>query len=255
MLIGNYNVLQKSCGRFTSGSSLSDDRGAWGKNGALRGRYVGWAGLDAKSALPDGYQPSYAWSWAKSSGGMSCRMTASSSMSGSGAMGLNAQADLTGTGDITNALATLIVSASADLTGSGTISNANLLATLAASANLTGSGDVTAASLTALGWASAGLTGTGTTNATLTGIGELSADITVTGDLLSTANVGDAVWQTLIEAGYDASRVLRIIAAATAGKSSSGPDTPIFRNLGDTEDMISGTADGNGNRTAATYGA
>lgn len=257
MLLGNYNVFQKSCGRFTSGSSLSDDRGAWNKSGSIRNRYVGWASLDKKAALPGGYLPGYSWSWAISSGGMSCRiLDASGTVSSANLAGeLNGVANLTGTGNITNALATLIVSAVAALTGTGNITNANIQAVLAAVAALTGSGTISTATLIALGTLAASVSGSGDTSSTLTATGELTSDISSVGEVLSTANVGDAVWQTLLEAGFDASRILRIVAAASAGKSSGGPDAPVFRNLGDTADMIIGVADGNGNRTSATYGS
>lgn len=65
----------------------------------------------------------------------------------------------------------------------------------------------------------------------------------------------DAVWAKALESGFTADRLVRIIAAAVAGKVSGGPGSPVFRNLGDTGDMITGTADSNGNRTAAAYGA
>lgn len=67
--------------------------------------------------------------------------------------------------------------------------------------------------------------------------------------------LADAVWAKIIETGFDASRMLRIIAAAAAGKSSGGPGSPVFRNLADSQDQITGTATENGDRTAATYGA
>jgi hypothetical protein len=58
-----------------------------------------------------------------------------------------------------------------------------------------------------------------------------------------------------VETGFTLRRALRIIAAGVAGKSSGGPGSPVFRNLGDTADQITGTADTDGDRSAATYGA
>ena len=66
------------------------------------------------------------------------------------------------------------------------------------------------------------------------------------------ANLGDTVWGTLIEAGFTASQVLKIIAASAAGKTSNGGKT--FRDLSDTKDRITGTVTG-ADRTAATYDA
>lgn len=66
---------------------------------------------------------------------------------------------------------------------------------------------------------------------------------------------GPDTWGAALETGFTASRILRTTAAAAAGKASGGPDSPVFRNLADTQDQITGTADSNGNRTAASYGA
>ncbi len=163
-----------------------------------------------------------------------------------------AEAGLTGSGDL-EAIGSLIVQALADLTGSGEISDANLQAFLAAVANLTGSGTA-AGTATGLGALIAAITGSGTTaGSTATGIGELEADLVVTGTGLTTANVGQAVWAHLIDAGFTAEQVLKIIAAVSAGKSSGGPDSPVFRNLGDTQDVVAGVANSSGDRTSATY--
>jgi hypothetical protein len=68
--------------------------------------------------------------------------------------------------------------------------------------------------------------------------------------------ISDAVWSKLIEAGYDAARVMKIIAAATAGKvSGSQSNAPVFRNLTDSGNQITATTDANGNRTAVSHGA
>lgn len=62
------------------------------------------------------------------------------------------------------------------------------------------------------------------------------------------------VWAAILEGAFTAGRILRIIAAGVAGKDSGGPGGPVFRNLADTQDQITGTADASGNRSAATYG-
>lgn len=67
--------------------------------------------------------------------------------------------------------------------------------------------------------------------------------------------VADAVWAKALETGFSADRILRIVASAVAAKVSGGPGSPVFRNLQDTADVITGTADASGNRTAASYGA
>lgn len=74
-----------------------------------------------------------------------------------------------------------------------------------------------------------------------------------TGDNFSV--MGIAPWTEVLETGFSASRILRIIAAATAGKVTGEPGSPVFRDLQDANNMITGTADANGNRSAATYGS
>jgi hypothetical protein len=69
------------------------------------------------------------------------------------------------------------------------------------------------------------------------------------------SGVADAVHAKEIETGFSLARTTKIIAASAAGKVSGGPGSPVFRNLGDTTDMITGVADSDGNRTSASYGA
>jgi hypothetical protein len=56
-----------------------------------------------------------------------------------------------------------------------------------------------------------------------------------------------------VESGVTVRQVLRLIAAVLGGKSS-GLDTgnPVFRNLGDSKDVVTSTADADGNRTSVT---
>lgn len=56
-----------------------------------------------------------------------------------------------------------------------------------------------------------------------------------------------------IDAGYDITDSMRILLAYAGGKVSGGPSSPVFRNLADTKDVITGAADSNGNRTSASY--
>jgi hypothetical protein len=72
--------------------------------------------------------------------------------------------------------------------------------------------------------------------------------------LVETDSAADDVHTKEIEDGFSLSRTLRVIAAAVGGKVRGGPNAPIFRNLGDSTDMIIGNADGDGNRTSASYG-
>jgi hypothetical protein len=91
-------------------------------------------------------------------------------------------------------------------------------------------------------------------NATPSAIGHMSGS-TADGGALTGESIASAVWERIVDAGYTAEEILRIIAAVTAGKSSGGPGSPVFRDLGDTKDRVSGTADADGNRSAASYDA
>jgi hypothetical protein len=235
----------------------------WYRRGALNNFYageatvVGGASVANKSAFPEGYLHPISWVLPIKPGGMASR----GRISGTGdvtaanlAGGLNGEAALTGDGDITDAALALIVSAVAALTGDATLA-ADITGKLEASADLTGSSTV-AAAIAALTDLVAVLTGSSTLSADIVAKGSMSADIVVTGELLSTANVGSAVWQYLIEAGFSAEEILRIVAAANAGVSSgfpAAPGTGVFRDLSDTKDRITATLDGDGNRTSIVY--
>lgn len=188
-----------------------------------------------------------------------------------------AEADLTGSGDL-SATGSLIVGLVAALTGSGTVTAADLKAFLAAVAALTGTGDADG-TLTGQGELIALLVGSGAaTGSTLTGIGELEADIVSFG-ALSVEGMREAVWDAVaasynnpgtmgekmndagsasnpwtevIESGYTAAEILRILASVAAGKSSGQPTAPVFRDIADTKDRVSGTVDSQGNRTSVT---
>ncbi len=233
---------------------------------------------DDTVGLPLGCRHPVAWMMPQKAGALSARnkLTGSGSVSGTALAVRLALADLAGSGDISDALGGLIVQALADLTGSGDISDANLQAFLAAVASLTGSGGITSANASGLGELIGAIGGTGEASATLTAIGELIAALTVTGTGLSTANVGEAVWGALaaanngagtmgeklndagsgsnpwtevIESGYTAAQILRLIAAAVQGDASGlESGAPTFKGLDGTTDRITATY-GSGTRT------
>lgn len=236
------------------------------------------AGRDL-SAFNNGYNTHSAWHLSLKSGGIGSTLN----IVGTGTISTTAlavklaQAALTGTGTLT-ATGGLIVQAIAAITGSGGITTANLQAFLAAVANIGGSGGITAGDLEGLAALVAAITGSGTAaGSTLTGTGELDADITVTGTGLSTANVGEAVWAALaasnnavgtmgeklndagsgsnpwtevIESGYTAAEILRILAAVMAGEvSGAGTGTETFKGIDGATDRVVSTVDDDGNRT------
>ncbi|MCC7043564.1 MAG: hypothetical protein IT183_06865 [Acidobacteria bacterium] len=280
MLIGNYSVLTKTPGRMLGGAlGLGLNRTDNYKPSTLVARFGTLANHDPKSAQPDGYRPPYAWALPLRAGALASR----GMMVGTGATtnanlagGKNAVAALSGTGTIDSAIGSLILDAVASLSGSGTINAADLNALgvisaslsgssdlaadgllaeiLEAVASLSGSGTVSAAALGARAGMSSDLTGAGSVDATATGVGSMSADLTLaSGGTLTAQAVADAVWAQAIEAGLSADDVLRLIAAASAGKLSGAATTTIrIRDLADTTDRIVATVDSSGNRSAIT---
>lgn len=211
------------------------------------------------AGIPEGYRNQYTWLMPQSPGALASRLTISGDgeASASIAGGKNAEATIAGTGDLSGTGA-LIVSLVAAIGGSGTISGASLLAFLNLAAALSGSGGATA-QLTAIGHLASALEGEGTVAGTtvLTALGTLAADITVTGDVLTTANVADAILDAVngVETDVTLRQALRLIAAATAGKISGAATTTItIRNaVVDDKNRIVATVDSDGNRSAITY--
>lgn len=249
--------------------------------GQQRNIFMGDADIDPKSSIPDGTRHPVAWQMPQKAGGLSCR----NNVYGSGTLVASAlavklaEADLTGTGDL-DAIGGLVVQLLADLIGSGEISDADLKAFLQAIASLTGSG-AASGTRTGIGALISALTGDGTAEtSTATGTGELDADLVVTGTGLTTGNVGAAVWAALaavnnatgtmgeklndagsgsnpwtevIESGFTAAEILRILAAVLAGEvSGAGSGTETFVGIDGTTDRVVSTVDTSGNRTSVT---
>lgn len=234
----------------------------------------------SRSGLNEGYNTSYSWSHPMRSGGMA----STSQIEGVGSLTAAAlavklaEAALSGSGDL-EGIGSLIVQAIADLSGAGVISDANMQAFLLAVASLSGSGDL-AGTRSALGALIAALSGDGDAEtSTLTGLGELDADLVVTGSGLTTSNVGQAVWSALasannsagtmgeklndagsasnpwtevIESGYTAAEILRILVAVSAGKTNIAGTTVTFRDMGDSKDRVTAEMTGS-ERTTVTY--
>jgi hypothetical protein len=232
-------------------------RSNFSKSGAYRNRfYVDQTTVAlALYAIPTGSYPDIAWVLPQKSG----QIASTQPIQGAGAAtvtlagGLNADASLTGAGDITSAIAQLIISMVANLAGDGTLSSADLRGFLQAVANLSGSGDLTATAA-ALAWMDAATDGSGSiTSATPYATGNLSADI-FSFSALTPEGISNAVWAAIIEAGYSASDMLKLITASAAGKLSGSPGSPIqITGVDGSTVRIDATVDGAGNRTAVTY--
>lgn len=232
--------------------------------------------IKATTANPTGHYLPRVWQAPITVGDMSLRTDGEGDLAADLIPTRAMELDLTGSGDLA-ATAALAVAMALALTGSGSLSAA-IVGRLNASIDMTGSGDL-AADMSGIASMVVEMLGEGTLEATIAAFGDMTLDIVVTGTGLSTSNVGQAVWSALaasnndtgtmgeklndagsaanpwtevIESGYSAAEILRLIAAAVAGKMS-GADTATvtFRDLGDSKDRIVATVDATG-RTSTT---
>ena len=259
------NPMRVRFGPSTTTTLTSVHRGSFTGKGALNNFYAGeatvvsGASIANKNGFPTGALHPIAWIMPIKAGGLAARRTilAEGDLTAAIAGGKNAECAIAGVGDLT-ATGALIISLQATIAGSGDISGAALLAFLNLAAALSGEGGV-AAQLTAIGHLAAAVEGEGTvaSSTVLTALGTLAADITVTGDVLTTANVANAILDAVngVEDGLTVRHALRLIAAATAGKISGAATTTItIRNaVVDDKDRITATVTSDGDRTAITY--
>jgi hypothetical protein len=223
LLLGNYSVLNKHPGRDIGGGAigLGMNRMEWNKSSMARDVFSNpnWS---KKSGAPDGYRPPYTWLIAQTAGGMASRnmSVGASTLTGTGAMGLNAVATLTGSGGFSpDPSMSLIVSAVAALAGTGGFTpDPTMTGNLYAAATLAGVSDVDG-TVAALGWALADLTGTGAiTDAAQHGTGYMAADVLPYSEL-SPQGLADAVW------GASAAKLIR---AVLQNKTVTDPDTGVM---------------------------
>lgn len=208
-------------------------------NKYLTGRLRNFASEVPLASYPSGATHPLAWVMPQTAGAMSSRNSAGFSLdiAGSGAMGVNGVGttsitfSLTGTG-------ALIVS------GAGT-AEFTITATANAVATLNGDGSATmtfsaTAGATALAWgdslASFSITGTLTPYA----VGHMEGTTEEAG--LTNAGIANSVWGKVIEAGYSAEGILRLLAAHAAGSATGleGAD-PQFVGLDGVTTRINGT--------------
>ena len=65
--------------------------------------------------------------------------------------------------------------------------------------------------------------------------------------------IADAILDEVVVGSYTMRQLLKVMAAALAGKATGGGTTSVtFRGVDDTSDVIVATVDANGNRSAVT---
>jgi len=130
------------------------------------------------------------------------------------AMGLAAECDITGSGDITGSLS-LVIQLACDILASGTIS-ASLVGKLEMASALAGEGNLTA-SLSLIAFVVSEITGSGTISGTFKGNASLAADIS-SSSTLSPESLAAAVWNS-IAASFNTAGTMgnKMNSAASAG--------------------------------------
>jgi len=203
------------------------------------------SGFSKLSAYPDGYYPPQSMIPARSAGRIRSNFTINGAATVSGALQqareLLATTGVAGSGGITNADLGQLIQLVASIVASGGVTSAQTDAIANILASISGSGDITA---TISGFVDlvAAIMSTGTITANNTFLADLEADITSTGDALTAQTIRDAVWAAVLESGYSASDILRLIAAATQGSATGLEDgSPVFKSMDGTIDRITAT--------------
>ena len=241
-LIGNRSVILKSPGRNLSGTVASIERSGFNMAGMMRGNRAAFGKL---ASIPSGNTAPVAWVLPVTSGAMSSRNDSVITLSQTGLAVGGITSD--GSASITIAFADADGQLIASAEGSSTFSiqtNTPLLtasingvgsasfivsasATLGAEASIEGSSviTITVANATAFPLNDASPLRDGTASFSVSGIltpyaiGNMIGS-TVDLGVMTNDSVASAVWAKVIEAGYSADAILRILAAHAAGEAS-----------------------------------
>ena len=241
MLNGNRSVLLKSPGRFLN-AQVATYRSAFGNHGMLRNAYQAF---DAKAAVPNGHLAPSAWVLPKTAGGMSSINFSTLALDSSGLAvgGVTSTGDASfslvfdvaagqlissgnGTASLSITCDPLLLTASINGEGSTALTLTTNAATLGAEASITGTAliELSVANATILPLDDDSPLRTGTATLTLTGalvpyaIGSMEGTTEEAG--LSNAGIANSVWGKVIEAGFTADQILRLLAAHAAGSAT-----------------------------------
>ena len=238
-LIGNRSVLNKSPGRFLN-AGVGTFRSEFSKHGMVRS-----AAYSALAATPNGHLSPSAWVLPRTSGGMSSINFTTAMVSGSGlAVG---GVTTTGASSITLTFADAFGELIASGGGTAAFSLTSNNPLLTASINGTGTAVATFSANTPTLGALADGSGEVAITLTATNSGRMPANdasplrsgtaaISVTGALtpyaigemagttaeagLTNAGIANSVWSKIVESGFSAEQILRIIAAQAAGSAT-----------------------------------
>lgn len=280
MLIANYSIINQLCGHNHSGIT---NPLKWIRPHVMRGyyTYTDVGPNDAqiqRDGFPTGTNPPYSLVLGDKGALLSSTTTlhGATTVTSNVAMGRAIESTLTGTGALTDAPLSLIIQlACSALNGSGVLS-VSMSGIVQLASSLAGTGDLTA-SLKLLASVICTMTGSGAITSTLRGTATLEADITpfttlspenlaasvwnavaasynsagTMGEKLNDAGSAANPWTEVIESGYTAAEILRILAAVAAGKTTITGSNVKFRDINDTVDRVDATVSG-GQRTNVT---
>lgn len=251
-LIGNYSVLNKSPARKFAGASESELRSNFNTPGSSRAMYMGEARISKLSAIPRGYAPGDAWVFAFRGGDMASVNEATATIT-ENALVVSAGRNIQGATTLTLQEGTvslqLVVSGSGTatltLSGSGALAGA-LAGSGTASFVFDGNSSLAGALASVVGSSTLSLSGT----ALIRAIGSLE------GHLLpytenSPENIARLVWEAILESGYSAGDLMRIIASVQAGSATGLSASPSFTGLDGATVRVAGTVSGD-TRTITT---
>ena len=263
-LIGNRSVLLKSPGRFLSGTVASIERSNCNKPGMMVGRFETFNKITG--GTPTGYLSPASWALPRTAGGMSSINSAALTigLTGTGVGGITT----TGTASITFTVAPASGELIAFGTGAATMTftpTGTLLASISGAGSAAFSVSTNTPTLGALasgsGAATMAFSAAGdilptddtspvrtasasfSFSATLTpyAIGHMEGS-TVDSTVLTSDAIASAVWGQVIEAGFSAEQIVRLLAAHAAGAATGLEGAnPQFTGLDGSTIRIDGT--------------
>lgn len=256
--------------------------------GQQRNIFMGEADVDPKSSQPAGARHPVAWQMPQKAGGLASRNAAQINITNTAlaVRGLPATGSTTISLVVSDATGGLVVSASglatislsvtgtilsiAAASGSATVT-LTPTAAIGAQAGIAGQATVTltpAANISAIGYMS-GLSTNETefsaaalanavwtaTAADYNGTGTMGEKLNAAGGGSSPSDIAQGVWGYIIESGFDAQEILRLLTAVAVGNATGLEGAaPTFKNIADTKTRITATY-ANGTRTVTALDA
>lgn len=213
--------------------------------GAKRNIFAGQGGISKLSAQPAGARPPVAWQMAQVNGGMASRNNTVVSLTpvGLAAMGLPTSGSATVTITVPDATGQM----NAIMSGTTTVSiSASGLILSVASISGVATIDITTNNpiISAIGYASGASIVAVTHSANMTAVGHLSGTSTNENEFSPDA-LSNAVWGAVIESGYTAAEILRIITAVSAGSADGLDGVAVFKSIDGTKNRVQSTIFGN----------